>query len=60
MTAYVIIDSFIDSKMIWTLRCQLDTHYWIIPLLLTTMIFLVLYSVCSQYRQIFNSPEVKK
>lgn len=60
MTACVIIDSFIDSKTIWTLRTQLDTHHWIIPLLFTTQTFLVLLSINNQYRKIFKASEIKK
>ncbi len=59
MTAFVIIDYFVDSKAIWTIRSHLDTHHWIIPSLFVSLIFLVLIAIDNEFRKIFKAMEVK-
>lgn len=60
LTVILIIDSFFDSKSIWKLRSELDSHYWILPGLFGSFSILVISLLINYYRSIFKTVEVTK
>lgn len=58
--AGLVIDSFFDSKSIWSLRSELDKHLWIIPGLFVSISILMLSHLFNFYLSIFKNEEVKQ